>query len=81
VLHGDLAEWHGHSPGILAPSADSPLACPYAPAAARRLLERDFRSLQEVSVAVGDQDVAFFRTIFQRHTGATPGAYRRRFGR
>jgi len=26
-----------------------------------------------------DPDVAFFRALFQRHTGASPGAYRRRF--
>src|SRR5579862_4531875 len=49
-------------------------------AAAKRLLESDHRTMQEVSDAVGYQDVAFFRTIFQRHTGASPSAYRRRFG-
>ena len=36
-------------------------------AAAKRLLE-------------GDQDVVFFRKIFQRHTGVSPSAYRQKFG-
>jgi len=49
-------------------------------AAAKRLLESDHRGVQEISEAVGYQDVAFFRTIFERHTGASPSAYRRRFG-
>src|SRR6201993_92449 len=49
-------------------------------AAAKRLLESDHRGVQEVSEAVGYQDVAFFRSIFERHTGASPSAYRRRFG-
>jgi transcriptional regulator GlxA family with amidase domain len=49
-------------------------------AAAKRLLESDHRTMQEISDAVGYQDVAFFREIFQRHTGASPSAYRRRFG-
>jgi transcriptional regulator GlxA family with amidase domain len=49
-------------------------------AAAKRLLENDHRSMQEISDAVGYQDVAFFRQVFQRHAGVSPGAYRRRFG-
>ncbi len=49
-------------------------------AAAKRLLENDHRSMQEISDAVGYQDVAFFRKVFQRHTGASPSAYRHRFG-
>jgi transcriptional regulator GlxA family with amidase domain len=49
-------------------------------AAAKRLLESDHRSVQEISDAVGYQDVAFFRALFQRHTGVSPSAYRRRFG-
>jgi transcriptional regulator GlxA family with amidase domain len=48
--------------------------------AAKRLLESDHRTVQEVSDAVGYQDVAFFRALFQRHTGESPSAYRRRFG-
>ena len=49
-------------------------------AAAKRLLEADHRTVQEISDAVGYQDVAFFRNLFQRHTGASPSAYRQRFG-
>ncbi len=49
-------------------------------AAAKRLLEGDHRVMQEISCAVGYQDSAFFRKIFERHTGASPSAYRRRFG-
>ena len=49
-------------------------------AAAKRLLEGDHRTIQEISAAVGYQDVAYFRLLFQRHTGVSPSAYRRRFG-
>jgi transcriptional regulator GlxA family with amidase domain len=49
-------------------------------AAAKRLLETDYRTMQEISDAVGYQDVAFFRALFQRHTGVSPSAYRRSFG-
>jgi transcriptional regulator GlxA family with amidase domain len=49
-------------------------------AAAKRLLESDHRTIQEVSDAVGYQDVAFFRALFLRHTGSSPSAYREKFG-
>jgi len=49
-------------------------------AAAKRLLECNHRTMQEISDAVGYQDVAFFRALFQRHTGVSPSAYRERFG-
>src|SRR5438552_2023362 len=49
-------------------------------AAAKRMLEGNHRSMQEISEAVGYQDVVFFRTLFQRHTGVAPSAYRERFG-
>jgi transcriptional regulator GlxA family with amidase domain len=49
-------------------------------AAAKRLLESDHRTMQEISDAVGYQDIAFFRSLFQRHTGVSPSAYRQRFG-
>jgi YesN/AraC family two-component response regulator len=49
-------------------------------AAAKRLLENDYRTMQEISDAVGYQDVAFFRMLFQRYAGVSPSAYRRRFG-
>jgi AraC-like DNA-binding protein len=43
-------------------------------------LEGDHRTMQEISHAVGYEDVAFFRDLFQRHTGVSPSAYRRKFG-
>lgn len=49
-------------------------------AAAKRMLESNHRTMQEISEAVGYQDVVFFRTLFQRHTGVAPSAYRERFG-
>jgi transcriptional regulator GlxA family with amidase domain len=49
-------------------------------AAAKRMLESDHRMMQEICDAVGYQDVAFFRGLFQRHTGVSPSAYRERFG-
>jgi transcriptional regulator GlxA family with amidase domain len=49
-------------------------------AAAKRLLEGNHRTMQEISDAVGYQDVAFFRQLFERHTGVSPSAYRQRFG-
>lgn len=63
-------------------TGDSPLAYlqKLRIAAAKRLLESDHRSMQEISDAVGYQDVAFFRSLFQRHTGVSPSAYRHSFG-
>ena len=49
-------------------------------AAAKRLLESEHRTMQEIGDAVGYGDLAFFRQLFQRHTGVSPSAYRRRFG-
>lgn len=48
-------------------------------AAARDLLERGAASVQEVCSKVGYEDVAFFRSVFKRHTGMTPGEYRETF--
>jgi transcriptional regulator GlxA family with amidase domain len=47
---------------------------------AKQMLERGARSVQEVSGAVGYGDLAFFRTVFKRHTGVSPADYRARFG-
>lgn len=49
--------------------------------AAKPMLEEDRMTIQEVGLAVGYEDVAFFRYLFKRHTGLAPGAYRERFGR
>src|SRR6516225_11258479 len=63
-------------------TGDSPLAYlqKLRVAAAKRLLESNHRTMQEISDAVGYQDIAFFRALFQRHTGVSPSAYRERFG-
>jgi transcriptional regulator GlxA family with amidase domain len=63
-------------------TGDSPLAYlqKLRIAAAKRMLESNHKSIREISDAVGYQDLAFFRALFQRHTGVSPGAYRERFG-
>jgi transcriptional regulator GlxA family with amidase domain len=46
---------------------------------AKRRLERTEASVDEISWQVGYEDPAFFRRLFKRVTGLTPGGYRRRF--
>ena len=46
---------------------------------AKRRLERTDAAADEISWKVGYEDAAFFRRLFKRVTGMTPGAYRRRF--
>jgi transcriptional regulator GlxA family with amidase domain len=46
---------------------------------AKRRLERTDAAADEISWKVGYEDPAFFRRLFKRVTGMTPGAYRRRF--
>lgn len=46
---------------------------------AKRRLERTDAPADEISWKVGYEDAAFFRRLFKRVTGVTPGAYRRRF--
>jgi transcriptional regulator GlxA family with amidase domain len=48
-------------------------------AAAKELLERGSHTVQTVSMRVGYDDVAFFRSLFKRRTGMTPVEYRSRF--
>ena len=50
-------------------------------AAAREMFEHGAASVQAVSRKIGYQDVAFFRSLFRRHTGMTPAEYRTRFAR
>ena len=45
-------------------------------AVAKEMLEDGARSVQAVSAAVGYDDAAFFRELFKRSTGMTPGEYR-----
>jgi transcriptional regulator GlxA family with amidase domain len=47
--------------------------------AAKELLEYGGEPVQTVSSKIGYEDVAFFRTVFKRHTGMTPTEYRSRF--
>ena len=46
---------------------------------AKRRLERTKEAIDEISWNVGYEDPAFFRRLFKRLTGITPGAYRRKF--
>lgn len=45
---------------------------------AKRRLERTEEAIDEISWKVGYEDPAFFRRLFKRLTGITPGAYRRK---
>jgi AraC-like DNA-binding protein len=47
--------------------------------AAKELLERSNASIQVVSTKIGYEDIGFFRNLFKRHTGMTPGEYRDKF--
>ncbi len=47
--------------------------------AAKAMLELESASVQSVALKVGYEDVSFFRTVFKRATGMTPGDYRSRF--
>jgi transcriptional regulator GlxA family with amidase domain len=47
--------------------------------AAKELLENGTASIQVVSSKIGYDDIGFFRNLFKRHTGMTPGEYRDRF--
>lgn len=48
-------------------------------AAAKELLERGEGSIQTVCSKIGYDDLAFFRSVFKRHTGMNPADYRRAF--
>lgn len=45
----------------------------------KRRLERTEEAVDDISWKVGYEDPAFFRRLFKRLTGITPGAYRRKF--
>ena len=47
--------------------------------AAKELLEHGATSIQTVCLNTGYEDIAFFRSLFKRHTGMTPAEYRSRF--
>jgi transcriptional regulator GlxA family with amidase domain len=46
---------------------------------ARELLELGRQPVDDVGYAVGYEDPTFFRRLFKRTTGLTPGAYRRKY--
>jgi len=46
---------------------------------AKRLLESEFASFEEISTEVDYENRAFFRSLFKRPPGLTPGQYRRMF--
>lgn len=46
---------------------------------AMRLLETGTTAVDEISEDVGYEDHSFFRRLFKRLTGLTPGQYRRMF--
>ena len=48
--------------------------------AAKRLIEKERLTIQEVSLAVGYEDVGFFRDVFKRRVHLSPRAYREQFG-
>jgi transcriptional regulator GlxA family with amidase domain len=47
--------------------------------AAKRLLEGSGTAVENVAAAAGYENQAFFRRLFRRLTGLTPGDYRRMF--
>jgi transcriptional regulator GlxA family with amidase domain len=47
---------------------------------AKHYLESAHKSVQEISLDIGYEDVAFFRQLFRRYTGTSPKEYRGRFG-
>lgn len=46
---------------------------------AKRRLERTDEPVEKIGWLVGYEDPAFFRRLFKRVTGVTPGQYRRQF--
>jgi transcriptional regulator GlxA family with amidase domain len=46
---------------------------------ARTLLQQTASPIQKICSKIGYDDIAFFRSLFKRHTGMTPAEYRGRF--
>lgn len=46
---------------------------------ASQMLETTDRPVDDIALATGYQDPAFFRRLFKRLTGVTPARYRQRF--
>ena len=49
-------------------------------AESKRLLEQDYKTIQEIASNVGYDDLIFFRSLFKRYAGVSPQAYRQNFG-
>jgi len=47
----------------------------------RRMLETTREPVDDIALAVGYEDAAYFRRLFKRKTGVTPAQYRRRYQR
>ena len=47
--------------------------------AAKRELERGTKAIEDIAVDVGYENVAFFRRLFKRSAGLSPGEYRKMF--
>lgn len=48
---------------------------------AKKILETEMKSLDEVSFEVGYEDSGFFKKVFAKHTGLKPAEYRSKFQR
>lgn len=48
--------------------------------AAKRLLEQEAFSFDDISTQCGYENTSFFRKVFSTHTGLSPAEYRKRFG-
>ena len=46
---------------------------------AKRFLETDNQTFNEITYKVGYEDSSFFRKIFKKHTGLLPKEYRKKF--
>ena len=46
---------------------------------AKRLLERAEMPFDDIALGIGYENTAFFRRLFKRCTGLTPGQYRQMF--
>jgi len=49
-------------------------------AESKHLLEREYKTVQEIASEVGYDDLIFFRGLFKRYSGVSPQAYREKFG-
>lgn len=47
-------------------------------AAAKKILELSYATVQDVGQSVGYDEIPFFRRLFKRHTGLSPSQYQRR---